>query len=138
MTTRRTITAVGLHDLLLEAGETDRRLAPAFRRTPGSWWPQTLPDWITLPPSSTKLRLPPATAEQIANYDFVHEVVAGVPEASDRVLLWAVAASAAFRHRGPAWTRIAKTRHADRRRVKSVYEAVLFDTATRWNSAIAA
>lgn len=93
---------------------------------------------MAYPDAKTTTRLARATAEQVDNYDFVHEVVASVPDANDRVLLWAVAASAAFRHRGPAWTRIAKIQHTDRRRVKSVYEAVLVDTVMRWNRAIPA
>lgn len=134
----RKITAPELHDLLLEAAETDRRLPPALRKTRGAWWPEIAHDWMAYPDATTATRLPRATAEQISNYDFIHEVVASVPDASDRVLLWAVAASAAFRHRGPSWTRIAKIQHTDRRRVKSVYEAVLIDTVMRWNRAVAA
>tara|TARA_R100000664_G_C2710927_1_gene107785 strand:- start:415 stop:831 length:417 start_codon:yes stop_codon:yes gene_type:complete len=134
----RTLTAPELHDLLLEAAETDRRLPAALRKTPGAWWPEIAHDWMAYPDATTTTRLPRATAEQISNYDFIHEVVLSVPDANDRVLLWAVAASAAFRHRGPAWTRIAKIQHTDRRRVKSVYEAVLVDTVMRWNRAIAA
>ena len=138
MKQNRTITAPKLHDLLLEAAETDRRLPTALRKTPGAWWPEMLPEWMAYPNATTTTRLPRATAEQISNYDCIHEVVASVPDASDRVLLWAVAASAAFRHRGPSWTRIAKIQHSDRRRVKSVYEAVLVDTVMRWNRAVAA
>ena len=132
----RTLTAPALHDLLLEAAETDRRLPAALRKTPGAWWPEIAHDWLAYPDAKTTTRLPRATAEQIDNYDFVHEVVASVPDADDRVLLWAVAASAAFRQRGPAWSRIAKIQHTDRRRVKSVYEAVLVETVMRWNDAI--
>ena len=134
----RRLTAPELHDLLLEAAETDRRLPAALRKTPGAWWPEIAHDWMAYPDAITTTRLPRATAEQISNYDFIHEVVANVPDASDRVLLWAVAASAALRQRGPAWTRIARIQHTDRRRVKSVYEAVLVDTVMRWNRAIAA
>lgn len=134
----RELTAPALHDLLLEAAETDRRLPAALRKTPSAWWPEIAHDWMAYPDAKTTTRLARATAEQVDNYDFVHEVVASVPDANDRVLLWAVAASAAFRHRGPAWTRIAKIQHTDRRRVKSVYEAVLVDTALRWNRAVSA
>ncbi len=134
----RELTAPALHDLLLEAAETDRRLPAALRKTPGAWWPEIAHDWMAYPDEKTTTRLARATAEQIDNYDFVHEVVASVPEREDRQLLWAVAYSSAFRSRGPAWTRIAKIQHTDRRRVKSVYEAVLVDTVMRWNRAIPA
>ena len=80
------------------------------------------------------MRLAPATAEQISIYDFVQEGVLTVPLESDRQLLWAIAVSAAFRHRGPSWTRIAKIRHSDRRQVKNIYEKVLIETAYRWNA----
>ncbi len=138
MRDNKELTAPELHDLLLEAAETDRRLPAALRKTPGAWWPEIIHDWMAYPNETTTTRLPRATAEQISNYDFVHQVVLSVPDQQDRVLLWAVAQSAAFRERGPAWTRIAKIQHTDRRRVKSVYEAVLVDTVMRWNRAIPA
>ncbi len=134
MRQNKRITAIELHDLLVEAAETDRRLPPGVRSTPSSWWPETFSDWMQYAPEKTTMRLAPATAEQISNYDFVHEVVLTVPLESDRQLLWAIAVSAAFRHRGPSWTRIAKIRHSDRRQVKSIYEKVLIETAYRWNA----
>ena len=86
----------------------------------------------------TTTRLAPATAEQISDYDFVHEIVLSVPDQNDRQLLWAIAVSAAFRHRGPSWTRIARIRHTNRRRVKDIYERVLVETVMRWNDSVAA
>ena len=134
----KAITAPELHDLLVEAAETDRRLPPALRKTSSSWWPEMFNEWLSYADETTTTRLAPATAEQISNYDFIHEVVLSVPEQNDRQLLWAIATSAAFRHRGPSWTRIARIRHTDRRRVKNIYEKVLVETAMRWNYAVAA
>lgn len=134
----RTLTAPELHDLLIEAAETDRRLPSALRRTPGAYWPETVPEWMTYASETTRTRLARATAEQISNYDFVHDVVLNVTSVEDRQLLWAVATSAAYRQRGPAWSKIARIRHTDRRRVKSVYEAVIIDAVMSWNDAVAA
>lgn len=127
------ITVDELHDLLLEAAETERRLPPALRKTPAGWWPTIVPEWLSYADETTTTRLASATGKQVDNYDLVLEIITSVPSADDRSLLWAVGQSAVFRDRGPAWRKIGKIRHTDRRKVKSHYEVVLIETAMRWN-----
>ena len=135
MMQNRRITAVEFHDWLLEAAETERRLPSANRRTPASWWPDVAAglDWLAWPSEKTHTRLAGATAEQVDTYDLVHDIVVGLPDPADRALLWAVAQSAVFRQRGPAWAKVAKLRHCDRRAVKRDYEATLLEAVMRWN-----
>ena len=128
------ITASELHGLLLAAAETDRRLPTAERRTPTSWWPELRQEWADYAPDRTQVRLARATPEQIDAYDLVHAIVAGIRSLADRRLLWAVAQSAVFRHRGPAWSRIARLTHTNRRAVKNAYELCLHRTAAEWNA----
>ena len=107
MRNSRQISVVSFHDLLLEAAETERRLPGASRRTPASWWPEIVAgtDWLAWPSETTVTRIAHATGEQVDNYDLVHQIVMGL-DPDDRGLLWAVASSAAFRQRGPAWTKV--------------------------------
>jgi hypothetical protein len=139
MRPHKKITAPELHDLLVEAAETDRRLPPGLRITPSTWWPDVYDaEWMRYADKRSRLRLSPATAKQISNYDWIHEIVLTVPAIVDRQLLWAIATSAAFRHRGPSWTKIAKIRHSNRRQVKNVYEKVLIEASYRWNNLLQA
>ena len=128
------LSAAELHDLLLEAAETERRLPPALKKTPTTWWPDILPEWLSYASDATTTRLSRATAKQIDNYDLCLDIVVSVPVASDRTLLWSCAQSAAFRDRGIAWSKIGRVIHKDRRKVKSMYEQLLWETADRWNA----
>ena len=132
MNSRQT-SAPELHDLLIEAAETERRLPAALKKTPASWWPDIVQEWLAYAPDITYARLAAATPKQISDYDFVLEVVASAPKPDDRALMWAVGSTAAFRARGPSWIKIAKLRHSDRHRIKSHYRVVLLDTVRRWN-----
>lgn len=89
---------------------------------------------MTYADATISMKLPRATGEQIDNFDFVMEVVASVPGEPDRAFLWAVGRSAVFRHRGPAWSKLARFKRCDRRTVKSHYQVLLVDTAARWNA----
>ena len=133
MKQKRKISAAALHDLLIEAAETDRRLPPALRKASPTYWPEITQEWLSYASETTQTRLSPATAKQITDYDFVHEVVMSVNSQEDRQLLWAIATSAAFRARGPMWTRVARARKTNRRSLKNVYERVLLETSARWN-----
>ena len=133
MEANKKITATELHDWLLEAAETDRRL-PSWRRAgPASWWPDFVRGWGDCPPDHTRPRLARATPGQVDRYDAVNRIVAGVSSEADRRLLWDVAKSAVFRSRGPAWSHIARAAHANKRTVKNAYELLLHDTAAAWN-----
>ena len=54
-------------------------------------------------------------------------VITGLGNKEDRRLVWAVAHSAAFRERGPKWSKLAKLVHTHRETVKRRYEKALLD-----------
>ena len=130
----RKLTAAALHDLIIEAAETERRLPAARAKVTTTYWPDTLPEWMSYADEVTTMKLASASARQIDDYDLVLEIITFVADPEDRALLWAVAKSAAFRSRGPAWLKIAKLRHCDRRTVKNDYQTLLLETALRWNA----
>jgi len=133
MTMSETLTEIDLHNLLLAAAETERRLPPAMRKARKAWWPDTLPEWLAYPDEQVYMRLGAATNEQVSAYDLAIRVVLVQDEVRDRQLLWAVAHSAAFRARGPAWRKIAKLRRLDRRTIKRQYHQALANTVRKWN-----
>ena len=124
---------VDLHDLLLAAAETERRLPPAMRKARNAWWPDTIPEWLAYPNEQVYLRLGAATSEQVTAYALAIRIVLVQEDARHPQLRWAVAHSSAYRARGPAWRKIAKLRHCDRRTVKREYHQALADTVQKWN-----
>ena len=125
MTMSERLSTVQLHELLVEAAETERRLPPAFRKTTMGCWPEYRQSWLSYPDPHTQTKLAPATARQISNYDRVLLLVAGMPAVDDRQILWSVAHSAAFRRRGPGWMKISRWLECDWRTVKRHYLAAL-------------
>ena len=115
---------IQLHEWLLEAAETERRLPRALRRQDTSSWPDVLHEWLDYA-QPTPLGLAKATSVQIDRYDRVLGWVLMLPDDSDRNLLWAAAHSAAFRSRGPKWAQIARVMHINRATAKRRYEAAL-------------
>ena len=113
-----------LHDSLIEVAETERRL-PAGRRQKLASWPDFKHDWLAYADEKTAVGLGKANARQIDRYDQVLDAIIKLREPDDRRLLWATAHSAAFRRRGPAWSKLAKLMHTNRRTVKQRYEEAL-------------
>ena len=100
-------TTLSLDDLFMEAAETERKLPPATRKAMLSSWVDYDPGWsaygyTVLRP--TKLK---ANAEQISRLDQALELGLMLTT-EERRIVWAVAHSAAFRDRGPAWSKIAR------------------------------
>ena len=122
------ISGVGVHDYLIEAAETERRLPAALRKQKLASWPDIQPDWLAYADSNKHNTLGKASARQIARYDEILLSIASLGSTDDRHLLWAVAHSAAFRRRGPSWLKLSKLLHCDRRTVKSRYQ----DALIRW------
>ena len=114
-----------LHDWLIEAAETERRLPPARRKQATGSWPDYLPGWMAYADTQKHNTLGKAPSEQIDRYDKILLSIAAMHDLDDRQLLWGVAHSAAFKKRGPAWLKLAKLMHCDRRTVKSRYQEAL-------------
>ena len=114
-----------LHDLLVEAAETDRRLPPAIRKQKMSSWVDYLPSWQAYNRAPQQTSLAKASPRQVTRYELTITLVIKLKEA-DRKLVWAVAHSAAFRYRGAQWTKIARILgYKDKRIVKRLYETAL-------------
>ena len=96
-----------LHELLIQAAETERRLPPAVRKAKMASWPDYPLDWHGYGWTQQGEVILRPTSEQISDMDWIVERVLKLEE-DDRRLLWAAAHSAAFRQRGPQWTRIKK------------------------------
>jgi hypothetical protein len=114
-----------LHDSLLEAAETERRLPPAMRKQKLASWPEYKHEWLAYANEVTQVGLGKATARQITDYDAMLAAIMQISAVEDRRLLWAAAHSAAFRRRGPAWKKLAKLMHTNSRNVKAMYEKAL-------------
>ena len=122
-----------LHEMLIEAAETERRLPAALPRYQGSYWPVRQPEWLSYADETTELTLGPATSEQVTRYDIIAKQLLNVPSVDDRRLLWAVAHAGAFRSRGPSWVKVGKYLHCDRRTAKRRYEGALINLWYAWN-----
>lgn len=114
-----------LHDLFLEAAMTDRRLPAAVRKQKLASWPEYPLDWHGYGWTQQGDTILRPTSKQISNYDYALRLGSGMPE-SDRRIVWAVAHSAAFRARGPQWSKLARMLGLnDPRRVKQAYQDAL-------------
>ena len=114
-----------LHLWLLEAAETERRMPPALRQPSYGSWPDFNMEWLAYASVGTRVGLARATSGQISRYDKVLAWVAGLDDADDRQLLWGAAHTAAFRDRGPKWSKLAKLLSCSRPTVKRRYERAL-------------
>jgi len=114
-----------LHDLFLEAAMTDRRLPAAVRKQKLASWPEYPLDWHGYGWTQQGDTILRPTSKQISNYDHALRLGSGMPE-NDRRIVWAVAHSAAFRARGPQWSKLARMLGLnDPRRVKQAYQDAL-------------
>jgi hypothetical protein len=119
------ISVIKLHEWLLEAAETERRLPPAIRKQVYTNWPDIKAEWLAYAPTAIQINLPTATPVQISRYDKVLGWIVSMPRVADRNLLWAAAHSAAFRDRGPKWSKLARLLKVNRKTVKDRYEEAL-------------
>ena len=125
---KKPVSRLGLHNSLIEAAETERRLPAALPRKSLTFWPDTSkPEWLAYAPEKTEQKLEPATARQVTDYESILVAIAKLPTADMRRTLWTVAHSAAFRTRGPNWKQIAARLHKDRRTSKRIYQEYLFN-----------
>tara|TARA_R110002020_G_scaffold93973_9_gene226565 strand:+ start:991 stop:1395 length:405 start_codon:yes stop_codon:yes gene_type:complete len=118
-----------LHRLFVEAAETEHRLPRAMAKVTTTYWPDYKAEWLSYADDTTQVRLQ-ATRQQVSRYNRAIEL-AGLLQPEQRRIVWAVAFSAARRHRGPAWTKLGRLLNIDRRQVRSRYEAALSELLSR-------
>ena len=120
---------VDLHNFLVRAAETERRLPSAINHNLKTYWPEITGErYVDFRPDKARLTVCHATNRQIDDHAKAMEmVITGLGNKEDRRLVWAVAHSAAFRERGPKWAKIAKLAHTHRETVKRRYEKALLD-----------
>ena len=97
-----------LNDLFFEAAETERKLPGAIRKQKMVNWPDYVTEWSGYGYSTTETTRLKASPDQITRLDKAIDLALTKMDNEDRRLVWAVAHSAAFRDRGPKWTKIAK------------------------------
>ena len=114
-----------LHDWLIEAAETERRLPPAWRKQATGFWPECLPEWGGYADPGKHNTLGKPSGVEIDRFDKIMLSISTLPSIGDRKLLWSVAHSAAFRMRGPAWLKLSRLLRCDRRTVKARYTQAL-------------
>ena len=124
---REKLTLVALHTSLVEAAETERLLPPATRKQKMATWPEYPSEWTAYGYTETEARRPKPTPKQIDEWGWMVQTMLRLPDADNRKLMWAVAHSAAFRDRGPAWKKLGRILHCDHRTVKRRYEGALAD-----------
>lgn len=117
------MTPTELHDLFMEAAETEAMLPTAKQRAKLSWWPDMQPEWLAYADPDTQVKLTPST-EQVTRYELAIELSRNLDD-EERRLVWAVAFSGVRRSRGPAWSKVGKVLKMDARTVKSRYREVL-------------
>jgi hypothetical protein len=117
---------VELNDLFLEAAETERKLPPAVRKQKMCAWPDYVTSWSAYGYNAFEAPKLKATPDQISRYDKALMIASEMLDDDDRRLVWAVAHSAAFRQRGPSWSKIARLLSLnDPRIVKKRYKDAL-------------
>ena len=94
-----------------------------------TYWPEITGErYVDFRPDKARVTVCHATNRQIDDHAKAMEmVITGLGNKEDRRLVWAVAHSAAFRGRGPKWSKIAKLAHTHRETVKRRYEKALLD-----------
>ena len=113
-----------MHDLVLEAAETERRMPEKRLAKIKTYWPDVKAEWLAYAPSATRTQLARATSEQISTYDWLMNVIAKM-SADDRKLIWMTAHSAVFRLRGPAWSKLSRITGIDRKMIRKRYQDAL-------------
>ena len=115
-----------LNELFMEAAETERKLPAAIRRQKMSAWPDYVMEWTGYGYNAFEAPRLKATPDQITRYDKAVGLAVTKLDEEDRRLVWAVAHSAAFRERGPSWSKLARILQLnDPRIVKRRYKDVL-------------
>ena len=97
-----------IDDLFKEAAETERKLPAYLRVQKMASWPDYVTEWSGYGYSLSETTRLKATPEQITRLDLAVDIGLHKLDTEDRKLIWAVSHSAAFRERGPKWSKLAK------------------------------
>ncbi len=100
------MTPTELHDLFMEAAETEAMLPTAKQRAKLSWWPDMQPEWLAYADPDTQVKLTPST-EQVTRYELAIELSRNLDD-EERRLVWAVAFSGVRRRGGQRGARSAR------------------------------
>jgi hypothetical protein len=121
-----------LHDMFVEACETERKMPPAMVRQKMSAWPDYVQSWDAYGYTSFEAPILKATPSQIDAYDRAIRIACEQLQDDERRLVWAVAHSAAYRRRGAQWSKLARILGLhDPRVVKARYKDVLVQLSYR-------
>ena len=116
-----------IHKFLVRAAETERRMPAVNVRGVKTVWPDIAAErYVDFRPDKTQVTFCKATNKQIDAHAFAQELINRL-EMETRIFVRMVLKTAAFRERGPAWSKIAKITHVHRDTVKRRYEQALFD-----------
>ena len=115
----------GLLGAIFRAAETERKMPGVMRKRYKVAWPDYPSEWSAYGYSDAEVRLGPASAGEVSEYDRVIEALLLLGE--DARLVWAVGVSAARRARGPAWTQLGKMLGMHPRTVKRRFERSLLE-----------
>ena len=111
-----------LDSFFLRAAETERKLPAAFRKQKLASWPEFRQEWGAYGWDDFVAPLSKATPADVTCFEEALLLGIRYMDKDDRQLVWAVAHSAAFRERGPKWTKLGKMMgNRDPRAVKRMY-----------------
>ena len=114
-----------LAELFFQAAETERRLPPAIRKRTRANWPDYPDEFTGYGYTDAVLRLGPASARDIADYELALKLTPLMAE-DERRVVWAAAHSAVRRARGPRWRALAKLLGCSSITVKRRFERALW------------
>jgi len=121
-------TVTDLDELFADAARVERMLPGVSKRGTKSSWPEYVEEWSAYGWTDAEPRPPRPSASDVTRHSLAMDIALLAP-VDDRWLIWAVAASAAYRERGPNFARIGRKLGVSRPTAKSRYETALIRLA---------
>jgi len=116
---------VGLRELFIDAAVAERKMPRAYDLRVRGYWPEVPGDKnLAYGYGEVDVRPGPASVREVGAWDMAIELTAML-EPDDAKLVWAAAHSAARRHRGPAWRRIAEKMHCHPQTAKRRFDRAI-------------